>query len=108
MSEKRGSSRLVSITFYNLYDAQSACSARLCYFFFFVFFFFFLSHPAYSVINPIDLINTFFSMTFVTGPRRSLNLRLSDTRVYEPAIRARLLHLRRDAFLRLTFFPIND
>ena len=28
--------------------------------------------------------------TLVTGPRRSLNLKLSDTRVYEPQIRARL------------------
>ena len=28
--------------------------------------------------------------TLVTGPRRSLSLKLSDTRVYEPQIRARL------------------
>ena len=31
-----------------------------------------------------------FVFTLVTGPRRSLNLKLSDTRVYEPQIRARL------------------
>jgi len=30
------------------------------------------------------------SLLFVTGPRRSLSLELSDTRVYEPQIRARL------------------
>ena len=32
----------------------------------------------------------FFFVTLVTGPRRSLRLKLSDTRVYEPQIRARL------------------
>ena len=32
----------------------------------------------------------FFFFTFVTGPRGSLRLKLSDTRVYEPQIRARL------------------
>ena len=32
----------------------------------------------------------FFFFTLVTGPRRSLSLKLSDTRVYEPYIRARL------------------
>ena len=32
----------------------------------------------------------FFFFTLVTGPRRSLSLKLSDTRVYEPRIRARL------------------
>jgi len=31
-----------------------------------------------------------FVFTLVTGPRRSLSLKLSDTRVYEPQIRARL------------------
>jgi len=31
----------------------------------------------------------FFFFTLVTGTRRSLNLKLSDTRVYEPQIRAR-------------------
>ena len=33
----------------------------------------------------------FFFFTLVTGPRRSLSLKLSDTRVYEPQIRARLV-----------------
>ena len=32
----------------------------------------------------------FFFFTLVTGPRRSLSLKLSDTRVYEPQVRARL------------------
>ena len=32
----------------------------------------------------------FFFFTLVTGPRRSLDLKLSDTRVYGPQIRARL------------------
>ena len=32
----------------------------------------------------------FFFSTLVTGPRRSVSLKLSDTRVYEPQIRARL------------------
>jgi len=32
----------------------------------------------------------YFCFTLVTGPRRSLILKLSDTRVYEPQIRARL------------------
>jgi len=32
----------------------------------------------------------FSSFTLITGPTRSLGLRLSDTRVYEPQIRARL------------------
>ena len=31
-----------------------------------------------------------FFFTLVTGPRRSLSLKLGDTRVYEPQIRARL------------------
>ena len=31
----------------------------------------------------------FFFFTLVTGPRRSLRLKLSDTKVYEPQIRAR-------------------
>jgi len=33
---------------------------------------------------------SFFFFTLVTGPRRSLFLKLGDTRVYEPQIRARL------------------
>ena len=32
----------------------------------------------------------FLFLTLVTGPKRSLSLKLSDTRVYEPSIRARL------------------
>ena len=32
----------------------------------------------------------FFICTLVTGPKRSLSLKLGDTRVYEPQIRARL------------------
>ena len=32
----------------------------------------------------------FFFFALVTGPRRSLSLKLSDTQVYEPQIRARL------------------
>jgi len=32
----------------------------------------------------------FFFFTFVTGPRRTLSLKSSDARVYEPQIRARL------------------
>ena len=32
----------------------------------------------------------FFFFTLVTGPRRSLSLKMSDKRVYEPQIRARL------------------
>ena len=37
----------------------------------------------------------FFCFTLVTGPRRSLSPKLSDTRVYEPQIRARHQHARR-------------
>ena len=33
-------------------------------------------------------LNFFFFFTLVTGPRRSLSLKLSDIRVYEPQIRA--------------------
>jgi len=40
---------------------------------------------AASTLNPL-----FFFFTLVTGPRRSLSLKLRDTRVYEPQIRARL------------------
>ena len=36
------------------------------------------------------LLFFFFFFTLVTGPRRSLSLKLSDTRVYEPQIRALL------------------
>ena len=31
-----------------------------------------------------DAVPFFFFFTLVTGPRRSLSLKLSDTRVYEP------------------------
>ena len=38
---------------------------------------------------PVPFLLLFF-FTLVTGPRRSLRLKLSDTRDYEPQIRARL------------------
>ena len=42
-------------------------------------------------MNPCDgYVDVFFFFTLVTGPRRSLSLKMSDTRVYEPQIRARL------------------
>jgi len=37
-----------------------------------------------------DRSRFFFFFTLVTGPRRSLSLKLTDSRVYEPQIRARL------------------
>jgi len=46
--------------------------------------------------------------TLVTGPRRSLLLKLSDTRVYEPQIRARLgttAHFCRVVVLELRAVP---
>ena len=43
-----------------------------------------------SVDRAADVGPVFFFFTLVTGPRRSLSLKLSDTRVYEPQIRARL------------------
>ena len=52
--------------------------------------------PALSPRNPshpTTLLSTFFFFfffTLVTGPRRSLSLKLSDVRVYEPQMRARL------------------
>ena len=48
--------------------------------------------PAYSTVwvPLLQYFFFFFFFTLVTGPRRSLSLRLSDTRVYEPQIRARL------------------
>ena len=36
------------------------------------------------VKDPTDVQVFFFFFTLVTGPRRSLRLKLSDTRVYEP------------------------
>ena len=49
-----------------------------------------------------------FFFTLVTGPRRSLSLHLSDTRVYEPQIRARLgttTHLCEVVVLKLRAVP---
>ena len=43
-----------------------------------------------SIFFPLLLLFLFFFFTLVTGTRRSLSLKLSDTRVYEPQIRARL------------------
>jgi len=37
----------------------------------------------------MQFTQVFFFFTLVTGPRRSLSLKLSDARVYEPQIRAR-------------------
>ena len=39
---------------------------------------------------PAVLVRFFFFFTLVTGPRRSLSFKRSDTRVYAPPIRARL------------------
>jgi len=50
----------------------------------------------------------FFFFTLVAGPRRSLILTLSDARVYEPQLRARLgttAHFCRVVFLKLRAFP---
>jgi len=44
---------------------------------------------AAAVVEAPGTIRAFF-FTLVTGPGRSLSLNLSDTRVYEPQIRARL------------------
>ena len=44
--------------------------------------------PADSHVDPWSTF--FFFFTLVTGPRRSLSLKLSDTKVYEPQIQARL------------------
>ena len=43
-----------------------------------------------SVDEAWDKVFFFFFFTLVTGPRRSFSLKLSDKRVYEPQIRARL------------------
>jgi len=44
-----------------------------------------------GTIERNEAINLFFFFfTLVTGPRRSLSLKMSDTRVCEPQIRARL------------------
>ena len=42
-------------------------------------------------VREVPTILLFFFFTLVTGPRRSLNLKLSDARVYEPQIRALLV-----------------
>ena len=54
-----------------------------------------------------SLLPFFFFFTLVTGPRRSLSLNLSDTRVYEPPIRARfaLDHVTADTFFRKSLSP---
>ena len=44
-----------------------------------------------------------YFFTLVTGPRRSLSLKLSDTQVYEPQIRAR--HAVGVAFRRRLLLP---
>ena len=46
---------------------------------------------------PATCLSVFFFFTLVTGPRRSLSLKLSDTRVYAPEMRARLSVSRRPA-----------
>ena len=43
------------------------------------------SQPRFDTTTRQPRFNTFF-FTLVTGPRRSLSLKLSDTRVYEPQI----------------------
>jgi len=48
-----------------------------------------LSDSIFRTISLSAMLLLFF-FTLVTGPRRSLSLKLSDTRVYEPQIRARL------------------
>ena len=52
----------------------------------------FLNEEAYDALwpelKPAGLL-LLFLFTLVTGPGRSLSLKLSDTRVYEPQIRAR-------------------
>ena len=40
-----------------------------------------------KVFKETDEFKVFFFFTLITGPRRSLSLKLSDTRVYEPQIR---------------------
>jgi len=44
----------------------------------------------WRVVEKSDVVVQVFFFTLVTGPRRFLSLKLSDTRVYEPQIRARL------------------
>jgi len=47
--------------------------------------------PPSSSAGALPYPTFFFFFTLVAGPRRSLSLKLSDTRVYEPQIRARLV-----------------
>jgi hypothetical protein len=49
-----------------------------------------LMASACQVDRPKSTFFFFFFFTLVTGPRRSLSLKLSDTRLYEPEIRTRL------------------
>jgi len=49
--------------------------------------------PSYSTVRICThqgFVPENFFFTLVTGPRRSLRHKLSDTRVYEPQMRARL------------------
>jgi len=39
-----------------------------------------------GAIDPLAMSGTFFFCTLVTGPKRSLSLKRSETRVYEPQI----------------------
>ena len=48
---------------------------------------------------PVAASSTRFFLTLVTGPRRSLSLKLSDTRVYEPQIRTGGAHITRPWWL---------
>jgi len=48
------------------------------------------SSKSWGCSGSVPLPDVFFFSTLVTGPRRSLSLKLSDTKVYEPQIRARL------------------
>ena len=50
----------------------------------------FLAGPSGAGYAYLDQVFLFFSITLVTGPRRSLSLKLSDTNVYEPQMRALL------------------
>jgi len=69
---------------------------------------------SYEQGNPVAQTETprgvffFFFFTLVTGPRRSLRLKLSDTRVYEPQTRARLgttAHFCEVVVLKLSAVP---
>jgi len=49
-----------------------------------------LTIPDPCLADACGVAQDFFFVTLVTGPRRSLSLKLSDTRVYAPQIRALL------------------